>query len=185
MEDEVIVNELYEHDENGLEHVKMKYEYLLKSISYNILLNYEDANECLNDTYLKIWKSIPPYKPTYLKTYICKLIRQISIDKYRYNHRDSRSIDNETSLSDLDFEIKALKDVDDEINEKEIKRIINDFLEDLKEEDRVLFIKKYFFLENSENLSNLFDTTVSNINMKTKRLRDKLKKRLESEGYLI
>ncbi len=185
MEDEEIIKKLFEHSEDSLLLVKDKYEELLKNISYNILFNNDDANECLNDTYLKIWDTIPPYKPTYLKSYICKLVRQISIDKYRYLHRLNRNISNEISINDLDIEIKDSNDIDNIMKTKDLHKIINDFLSSLNVDDRVLFIKKYFFLESSLSLSEMFDTTEANINVKTMRLRKKLKERLESEGYIV
>ena len=177
MEDERIVELLYEHNEKGLTETKNKYEQLLNSLSYQILRNKEDSNECVNDTYLKIWKTIPPYKPTFFKSFICKIVRQISIDKYRYNHRKNRY-----TLYDLDYEIKDNKD---KISEKLLINTINDFIESLTIENQVLFIRKYFLFEETKDLSKRFNLSETNINVKLFRIKNKLKKHLESEGYII
>lgn len=177
MEDEKIVELLYEHNEKGLIETKNKYETLLNSLSYKILRNHADSRECVNDTYLKIWKTIPPYKPTFFKSFICKIIRQISIDKYRYNHRKNRC-----ALSDLDYDIKDNKD---KISEKLLINTINDFIENLTTENQVLFIRKYFLFEETKELSKRFNMSETNINVKLFRIKNKLKKHLESEGYII
>ena len=67
LEDEKIIELLFEHDENGLKELTKKYDLLIKKIAYGILNNNSDTEECVNDTYLKLWSTIPPYKPDYLK----------------------------------------------------------------------------------------------------------------------
>lgn len=180
MEDNKIIDLLYNHDENGLEEVKSKYNKLLYSLSFNILKNDDDVNECINDVYMKIWSIIPPYKPTYLKSFICKLVRQISIDKYRYNTRN-----NNVLLSDLDYDIKCDSNIENSINEKLLIDEINKFIENLNAEDKVLFIRKYFMFEDVKSLSDRFGLSVTNINVKMLRVRNKLLKKLEKEGFVI
>ncbi len=185
LEDEKIVDLLYVHDENGLSEVKDKYEALLNSLAYGILRNQEDSLECVNDTYLKIWEVIPPNKPSFLKAFICKIVRQISIDKYRYNHRDMRDNSKNVMLSDLDYEISDNTSVEDKVSERELSNKINDFLNDLDVESQVLFIRKYFLFEDSKSLSERFDISENNINVKLFRVKKNLKKYLEKEGYKI
>lgn len=185
MEDEEIVDLLYVHNEEGLIETKNKYEKMLNKLSIGIVRNVEDSNECVNDTYLKIWEAIPPNKPTYFKAFICKIVRQISIDKYRYNHRKARNVDESTLLSDLNYEITDNKKVEDEISEKALIEAINEFISNLSVENQVLFVRKYFLCEDTKSLSERFDLSETNVNVKLFRARNKLKKHLEREGYLI
>lgn len=185
MDDNKIVDLLFERNEKALDEIKNKYNVLLNSISFNILKNNEDVSECLNDTYLKVWGTIPPLKPTYLNSYLCKLIRQISIDKYRYNNRESRSQKKEVLLSDLDFEISDNRDLNDEVSERLLESTINNFLDTLDAQTRIIFVRKYFMLESSKDISKRYGISENNINVKMLRVKKNLKKYLEKEGYEI
>ena len=183
MEDGQIVELLYIHDEKGLKETKNKYNSLLYNLAYGILMNKEDSEECTNDTYLKIWKVIPPNKPNFFKAFICKITRQISIDRYRYNHSKNRS--NNISLNDLDYEIKSNENIEEKINENELVEKINIFLSNLDIESQVLFVRKYFFFESLDELENKFNISKNTINVKLFRIKKKLRRYLESEGYNI
>lgn len=183
MEDGKIVELLYEHDEIGLDEAKKKYHRLLLNLAYGILRNEEDSEECLNDTYLKIWKVIPPHKPNFFKAFICKIDRQIAIDKYRYNHSKNRG--DGVSLNDLDYDISIGDKTEDKIREKELIGKINEFISKLDIESQVLFVRKYFFFEDVDDLSNMFNISTNYINVKLFRIKKRLKEYLEKEGYII
>ena len=183
VEDEKIIELLFEHDENGLKELTKKYDLLIKKIAYGILNNNSDTEECVNDTYLKVWSTIPPYKPDYLKPFLCKIIRQLSIDRYRFNHRGKRNKKQNISLNDLDYEISDNKNVDDEFNSKLLMEYINNFISDLDVVSQTLFIRKYFLFEETKTLSKRFNLSENYIDVKLFRIRKKLKKYLESEGY--
>lgn len=183
MEDEKIIELLFKHDENGLKELIKKYDLLIKKIAYGILNNNSDTEECVNDTYLKVWSTIPPYKPDYLKPFLCKIIRQLSIDRYRFNHRGKRNKKQNISLNDLDYEISDNKNVDDEFNSKLLTEYINNFISDLDVVSQTLFIRKYFLFEETKTLSKRFNLSENYIDVKLFRIRKKLKKYLESEGY--
>ena len=185
MEDEKIVELLYVHDEDGLIETKNKYDNLLNTLSFGILRNKSDSDECVNDTYLKVWDTIPPYRPNFFKSFICKITRQLSIDKYRYNHRKNRRNDNNISLSDLDYEISDNKNVEDEFDKNMLIESINKFLDDLDTTSQVLFIRKYFFFEDTKSLSKRYEISETSINVKLFRIKKSLLKHLESEGYKI
>lgn len=180
MEDLDIVNLIYNRNEIGIAELKTKYNELLYSLALSILKNNADSEESVNDTYLKIWRTIPPYKPTYLKSFVCKITRQISIDKYRANHRK-----NEESLNEIDYEISSSYSLDDEFYKNELVNYINLFLEKLDIETQILFIRRYFLNESVKSLSTRFNISETNISVKLSRVRNKLKKYLELEGYKI
>lgn len=182
MEDLDIVNLIYNRDDLGIEELRNKYNDLLYKLAFAILNNNSDSDESVNDTYLKVWKTIPPYKPTYLKSFVCKITRQISIDKYRSNNRKRKK---ETSLNELDYDISSSYNLDDEFYKNELVSYINLFLEKLDVETQILFIRRYFLNESVKSLSTRFSISETNISVKLLRVRNKLKKTLELEGYKI
>lgn len=166
MEDLDIVNLIYNRNEIGIAELKMKYNELLYSLALSILKNDADSEESVNDTYLK--------------SFVCKITRQISIDKYRANHRK-----NEESLNEIDYEISSSYSLDDEFYKNELSNLINEFLEKQDVECQVLFIRRYFLNESVKNLSKRFEMAETNISVKLLRTRKKLKKYLEMEGYKV
>lgn len=182
MEDLDIVNLIYNRDDLGLSELRKKYNQLLYSLAFAILNNNSDSDECVNDVYLKVWKTIPPYKPTYLKSFVCKIARQISIDKYRSNNSKMKK---EMSLNELDCDISSNYSLDDEFYKNELVDFINLFLEKLDVETQILFLRRYFLNESVKSLSNRFGITETNISVKLSRVKNKLKKHLELEGYKI
>lgn len=118
-----------------------KYEKLCKSISYNILRNREDAEECVNDTYLKVWDSIPPAKPDNLMAYVCRIARNISLDKLRYNLRSKRNGNTDALLSELSECIPSTDNVEESADDT-LKNAITDFLDGLSDRDRNIFVRR-------------------------------------------
>ncbi len=102
MEDSAIVELLYNHSEEGISKLSEKYGGLLGSVASNVLRNDDDATECVNDVYMKVWNLIPPYRPDYLRSFVCKLARSIAIDKYRYNKREKRNGEGNVLFSELE-----------------------------------------------------------------------------------
>lgn len=179
MEDGEILELLYGHSEQGLELVGEKYGRLLLSISGGILPP-DDAEECVNDTYLKVWRVIPPYRPTHLRSFLCKITRQISIDRYRKLHLKKSDASLTVSLDELDKELadERLKTDDAE----ELTEAINRFLKNTDAESRTLFLRRYFLLESQAELARRFEMTENNVNVKLCRIRAKLKKYLSERG---
>lgn len=182
MEDSEIVNLIYNRSEIGIEELRNKYNQLLLTLAVAILKNNSDSEESVADTYLKVWKTIPPYKPNFLKAFVCKLTRQISIDKYRANHRKNSQ---ESSLNDLDYEIVSNYSIDDEFYTSELVKEINTFLEHQDVENQVLFIRRYFLNEPIKLLSKRFKINENTISIKLLRMKKKLKLYLERSGYSI
>lgn len=185
MEDENIVSLLYEHNEKGLVLTKEKYNLLLENLSFNIVKNRNDSEECVNDSYLKLWNMIPPYRPIFFKSFLCKITRQISIDKYRFNKRNIRNKSNLISLSDLDYKIGCSSNVEDKLNEQILIDVINNFISNLDIESQTLFVNKYFLFKTNKEISDMFSLNENYINVKLYRIRKKLIKHLESEGYSL
>ena len=185
MEDEKIVELLYVHENNSLEEVANKYGTMLYNLSKGILKDEQDAEECVNDTYMKIWDTIPPYKPTFLKSFICKIVRQISIDKYRGNKAKKRDGSFDVPLLDLDYEIIDNHSVENELESTALNDCINEYIKDLNVENQALFIRRYFLSESVKELSKRFEINENLITVKLFRIRKDLIKYLKREGYEI
>lgn len=184
MEDSRIVELIYSRNQSGINETTQKYGKLLTSIAQGVLKSREDCEECVNDTYLKMWQSIPPSKPEHYKAYICKAARRIALDKYRKNHAKSRSIENCVCFDELDFEIGG-NYTENEVFSNSLREDINIFMRALPQESRVLFIRRCFMLESNQSLAKRFDMTESNVRVKVMRIRNDLKKYLNERGYCV
>ncbi len=180
MEDEAIVSLLFSKDAEGLDALSSKYGALLLSVAGHILPQ-RDAEEAVNDCYFKVWKTIPPYRPVYLRSFLCKVVRQIALDRWRTAHRKKRD---ETALADLeDLELLAAPVQDDAY--EGVGAAIDAFLDGLDVESRTLFVRRYFLWESPASLAQRFGLTENHVSVKLHRLREKLRKYLRKEGYAI
>ena len=161
-----------------------KYEKLCKSISYNILRNKEDAEVCVNDTYLKVWDSIPPAKPDNLMAYVCRIARNISLDKLRYNLRSKRNGNTDALLSELSECIPSTDNVEESADDT-LKNAITDFLDGLSDRDRNIFIRRYFFCDDVKSISKKLGVTETNVTTILNRTRNNLKKYLSDNGIAV
>ena len=182
MEDREIVKLYLEKDEKAIQETKSKYENYCFSISYNILHDRQDVDEVLNDTYLATWNAIPPAHPENLSTFIGKITRRLSINRFRSNKALKRGGEEVT----LSFE--ELEDCigDNSFNEQLQNQLladtINQFLSEIKESDRKIFVCRYYYFDSIEDISKRFFYTKSKVKMSLKRTRDKLKEYLIMEG---
>ena len=181
-EDIKIIDLLFERNESGLSLIEAKYKNLYKSILAKLLSNGEDVEECENDVLLAVWNSIPPNRPENLSAYICKIARNVSINKFKYNTRTKRSKGYITALEELSECIpdKAAEgSFDKKAEQKEISEAISDFLRGMDAETRILFIRRYFYLESVTELSKRYGISENRISVKLFRTRAKLHKYLE------
>ena len=186
MEDKNIIDLYLDRDEKAIYETQIKYGGYCYSISYNILHNNEDCQECVNDTYLKTWNSIPPHMPSILSTYLGKITRNLSLDKYRKSKANKRLSNEFTlSLNELDECIASNSSIKEELDEEYLASKINDFLSKIKKEDRKMFVSRYFYFDSIEDISNRFEYSESKVKMSLKRTRDKLKEYLIKEGYVL
>ncbi len=183
MEDTKIVDLIYSRNEDGICEAISKYSKLLTSVAGGILKTDEDCEECVNDTYMKVWNSIPPNRPQHFKAFICKIARTLALDKYRYNHRQSRNYENSFSFDDLDFEIGSKNLTESEYFSKALSQDINAFLKNLTDDKRNMFIKRCFMFESYEKLAEEFGISENNARVRVLRVRNELKNYLKERGY--
>ncbi len=184
MEDTKIIELFFERSEYAIKELSQKYGKLCNSIAYNILYNKEDAEECENDTYLKTWQSIPPQKPLCLLAYISKIVRNLALDKLRYCNRQKRSAELDSIFSELYECIPSNENVQDSADDTAIQ-VVNSFLTRLDPQTRILFIRRYFYMERVESLALRYGLSASNVSTKLNRIRQKLKVYLVKEGIAL
>ena len=173
-----------ERDERAVSEVKDKYGGVLLAVSKRILHSDFDAEECLSDTLMNLWQHIPPERPECLRAYALKLVRNQSLKKLRYNSTFKRSASSTVPLDDIEAVLAdkkaliALENVD-------LTILLNGFLDTLKSEARVIFIKRYFFCESVSDIAGEHMCSKSKVKTTLMRTREKLRKYLYDSGGAI
>ena len=185
MDDNVIIELLFDRAENALEEVSRKYARLYQSIIRDILGNDCDVEECENDLLAAVWNAIPPNRPNNLAAFIGKLAKRIGINKLRYNTRQKRNIGNTVMLSELEDCLPTEMIGASETNAEIVRTVLNSFIKSLDPETEILFVRRYIYLESVTELSKRFELDENRISVKLYRARKKLKKLLEKEGIRI
>lgn len=185
MDDKEIVRLYWDRNELAIRETSAKYGGYCYTIAYNILFSKEDAEESVNETYMKTWECIPPHFPKVLAAFVGKITRRISLNKWRSRTREKRGGGQVSlALEELDECVLAVNDVEKTIEHKELLRTINTFLGTLSETERDLFVCRYWFLSSIKELCRKFDFSESKTKSMLFRTREKLKSHLEEEGYL-
>ena len=182
MEDKRITEMFFDKNENAIKELEKKYGQLLKTLARNVLGNTEDAEECVNDCLLEIWNSIPPNNPEYLMAYSCKIVRRIAINKLKYNLRQKRDVDKSFPIEEMSDYLAVSGEEEYFIESENLHGIINDFIKELDEESRALFVRRYFFFESVSSLSERFGISENKISVRLHRARKKLAEILKREG---
>lgn len=184
MDDRVIVQMYLDRDENAILKTKEKYEAYCYTISNNILENYEDAQECVNDTYLRAWNSIPPQKPVRLSTYLGKIVRNLSFDRYKKNMATKRGGGQmELILDELEDIVSENNTPVDEVERKELIRTINAYLANVSQRKRQLFVYRYWYADSIRNIADRYNMTENYVSVILNRMRAELRIYLSERGF--
>lgn len=185
MDDREIIKLFYERSEQAITELSDKYGTVCSKIAFNILNSTQDAEECVNDAYLGVWNTVPPQDPTPLLSYVCRIVRNLSIKKYRANTAAKRNSIYDVALDELENCFPSSVSADDEFNASETARIINEFLETLDKENRVIFVRRYWYSDSITDIAKQFGRNEHNISVRLSRIREKLRKHLIKEGITI
>lgn len=184
MTDNHILMLFLERNEQGLREAKNTYGNYCRSIAYGILRDWQDAEECENDTYLVAWNVIPPQQPTVLAPFLGRITRNLSLKKLRTNTATKRGGNTAIlSLEELADCIPIGKSFEDELQAKELADTINSFLRNLPETDRKAFIFRYWYCDTVKEIAAHFGFTQSKVKMLLFRTRMKLREHLIKEGF--
>lgn len=186
MDDKGIIELYWQRNERAISETKVLYGNYCYSIAYGILKNNEDTLECENDTYLEAWNNIPPERPIYLSAFLGKIIRQKAIDKWRRNNAKKRGGGEvQLSFDELEDCISHSSSIDDQLVAEETAKRISDFLRMLPQNERIVFVRRYWYFDSINDICKRFGYTKSKVKMMLKRTRDNLIIYLEQEGVLI
>ena len=180
MEDRDIIALYFARSEEAIKHSSAKYGTYVMGISMNILENHSDAEECVNDTWLKAWNSIPPQNPPSLKVYLGRLARHLSIDRLRTLTRLKRNRELEVALDEL-AECAAPDDGD----VTALTHALDEFLAELEPLDRKLFVGRYWHLYPVSVLADAYNLTPNNTSVRLHRTRERLRVHLTERGFTV
>ncbi len=184
MEDTEIIALYWDRDERAISETAEKYGNYCHSIAYRLLQNTEDAKECVNDTYVGAWNTIPPHRPGLLSAFLGKITRRISINRLRDRNAGKRSAGQYTlTLEELSDCIPSGQRAEDLAETKELTRILNAFLATLATEERRVFLRRYWYFDSVKEIAKRFDCGQSKVKMMLKRTREKLLTHLKKEGF--
>lgn len=186
MEDKEIVDLYFDRNEEAINQSNIKYGGYCGKIAYNILYDYEDSKECVNDTWLNAWNSIPPTKPNKLGIYLGKICRNLALNMYeKYTALKRGGTQSELALDELEEVVGHKSDVEEYVDESLLKDSINNFLRGIDKNNRIVFVSRYFYMSSINEISKEYGLSESNVKMMLKRTRDKLKEYLIKEGYSL
>ena len=184
MQDEQIVALYWGRDENAIRATQEQYGHYLYKIAYNVLTNREDSEESVNDTYWKAWESMPPQKPGILATYLGKITRQLSIDRYRKrNSKKRQGSQYALSLSELDECVSGGNATEQSVDLTLLGEAINAFLDTLSPEARCTFVGRYYYMDSLREVAAYYGMSESKVKNLLYRTRIGLRAHLEQEGF--
>lgn len=179
--DERIIELLFARDEMGLKATAEKYAPLYRNVLQQAITDPMDIDECANEVLLSIWNAIPPTRPMHFPAYICRIARRIGINRFRFNTRDKRNDEHDILLSELEWCIPARNRAEDRLEAKQLQQLLNAFLQELPDQMRVLFIRRYFLLESVQDLADRYHLSKNYISVQLHRARNQLRNYLDKE----
>ena len=184
MTDEMIVELYWQRDERAIRETELAYGTYIHYIAYAILRDESDAGEITNDTYLKAWNSIPPQRPKPLKAFLGRIARQLSLNRAEYNTADKRGGSQYPLALDELLECVADKQAaPDTADLIALRDALNAFLRSLPTDARRMFIRRYWYMDSIADIASAFAASESRVKSALARAREKLRQKLEREGF--
>lgn len=184
MDDESIIDLFFARSEQAIKELDSKYGKVCHRLSYNILHNDLDAEECVNDAYLGTWNAIPPQRPNPLLTFLCKIVRNLSIMRHHTNTAMKRNSIYDVALDEIEDCLSSPETVEKELETKELARNIEGFLDTLTEENRVIFMRRYWFSDSYADIAERVGMTEKNVFVRLTRTRKQMRDYLIERGVL-
>lgn len=185
MDDNAIIELFFARSEQAIRELDGKYGKVCHSLSYNILHSRQDAEECVNDAYLGAWNAIPPARPNPLLAFLCRIVRNLSLMRYHGDRAAKRGGGSYTvALEELEGCLASPRTVEGELEEQELVRLIEDFLETLSPESRVLLMRRYWFSDSCGEIAARTGLSEKNVSVRLTRIRKQLRRYLEERGVV-
>ena len=185
MQDSKIIDLFFERSEQAITELSLKYEKLCRQIAVNILGNEEDSLECINDSYLGVWNTVPPRRPEILKYYLCRIVRNNALKRFHSNTALKRNSHYDVALQELEECLPDERSIEKELTSAEITRLIDSFLDRQGKENRIIFTMRYFFGDGIADIAKRVGMSENNVSVRLNRMRKSLRNHLEKEGIEI
>ncbi len=185
MNDASIIELFWNRNETAIEETDKKYGKLCGRVSLNILNNISDAEECVSDSYLTVWNSIPEDRPEHFSAYLCRIVRNLSLKRLEYNTAHKRNPELLVSFDELEGCISSKENPENLLDAKAMGELISEFLYSQNEQSRNMFIRRYWYFDSVKKIANDYKMNEEKVSVMLFRTRKKLKKHLEKEGYSV
>lgn len=185
IEDEAMIELFFRRSEQAVKELDAKYGKTCHRIAYNILHSGQDAEECVNDAYLGVWNAVPPKRPNPLCAFLYKIVRNLSIMRHYANTAAKRNSAYDVALEELEGVLASPVTVESEIENGELTRILDAFLGTLTKENRIIFMRRYWFSDTYAEIAGRVGLTEKNVSVRLTRMRKQLKGYLEEREVLV
>ena len=185
MTDTEIINLFFERSEQAITELAKKHGSAVARVARNILGNKQDAEECVNDTYLGAWNAIPPQRPNPLRTFVCRIARNLATMKYHSNTAEKRNSQYDLALDELEDYLADKSGVEEAYEAKELAEAINSFMATLSYTDRFIFTRRYWYSDPVRDIAKMAHSTTNSVAVRLFRIREKLRLYLVKEGLLV
>ncbi|NLZ45278.1 MAG: sigma-70 family RNA polymerase sigma factor [Clostridiales bacterium] len=185
LHDSKIIDLFYERSDDAIVELSKKYGPVCRKVASNILNNNLDVEECVNDAFLGAWNTIPPQKPDPLLTYVCRIVRNLSIKKYHVNTCAKRNSFYDSALDELEECLASTTNVETELAAKELTGLLDSFLDTLNKENRMMFTRRYWYSDSVSDIATGFQLSNNTVTVRLFRIREKLRVYLRKAGFEI
>lgn len=185
MDDISIISLYFARSEDAINQTSAKYGGYCYAIAYSILLSRQDSEESVSDTFLAVWNTIPPQRPRALSTYLGKLTRNISLDRWKQRNAQKRGGGQVAlALEELEEIVSGKDDPENAYLSKELMGSVRAFLRTLPAVEQKVFVCRYWYIDSTRDMAKRFGFSETKVKSMLHRIRKKLKKHLEQEGLL-
>lgn len=186
MRDSQIIDLYWDRNEQAITETQRSYGSYCHSIAFHILYDHADADECVNDTWLRAWNAIPPQRPGKLALFLGTITRNLSLDRWKGKHAMKRgSGEMPLALDELAECVPDRKSTEDAVEAAELERLLNEFLHTLPERECNVFLRRYWYVEEYRDIAKKYGMNLNTVKTTLFRTRAKLKSFLEKEGIVL
>lgn len=182
MEDAQIIAFLLERSEQAIRAMQTKYGGLCRSVVANILPDFRDVEECISDTYLRVWRSIPPQRPDRLDSYIARVARNTALDRHDYNRALLRNSALTLAYEELEY---VLPSREGSLDAVAFRTFLNNFLRSQKKDARIMFLRRYWYGDSIQQIAAVFGCSEEKVKSSLFRTRNKLRDAMIKEGIYL
>lgn len=184
MTDSQIIELYWARNEEAIAQTDAAYGKKLHTLADRIVRNFEDAQECVNDTYFKTWQTIPPQRPNYFFAFLAKICRNLALGVLDWKSAAKRKGELVSLTAEMEQCIPDPAHAR-RLEGEEIGKLLNRFLEGLSYENRVIFLRRYWYLDTIAEIADRYGMSQSKVKTQLHRTRAKLHAFLEKEGIRV